>query len=111
MQNLKRNINIGFRVTEQERELIRKRQEYSGIINLSHYLLKMATCGEIIHLEVSGVQEMNRLLSNVSNNINQIAKRVNETGNIYATDLEDIKSRQEEIWTNVRVIMQKLITL
>jgi hypothetical protein len=111
MQNLTRNINIGFRVNEKERELIRRKQEQSGIQNLRSYLLKMAVDGQVIHLEVSGVSEMIRLLSNATNNINQIAKRVNETGNFYAADLDDLRRRYDEIWTQVKVILRKLATL
>ncbi|MCL1903463.1 MAG: plasmid mobilization relaxosome protein MobC [Oscillospiraceae bacterium] len=111
MQNLTRNINIGFRVSEQERELIRQRQEQTGILNLRSYLLKMATTGEVIHLEVQGVHEMLRLLSNATNNINQIANRVNKTGNFFAHDLDDLRNHYEEIWGQVNVILRKLIAL
>ena len=58
----------------------------------------MAIDGRVISVELDSVREMNRLLSNVTNNINQIAKRVNETGNIYSNDLEEINNRIDEIW-------------
>ena len=54
---------------------------------------------------------MVRLLSNATNNINQIARRVNETGNFYAADFDDIKARQDEIWGQVKVIVRKFATL
>jgi len=111
MQNLVRNINIGFRVTEKEREMIRRRQEQTGIKNLRAYLLKMATDGQVIHLEIQGIREMIRLLSNATNNINQIARRANETGNIYAADLDDLYQRYEEIWAQVKVILRKINSL
>jgi nitrate reductase assembly molybdenum cofactor insertion protein NarJ len=71
----------------------------------------MAVDGQVIHLDVSGVREMIRLLSNATSNINQIAKRVNETGNFYAADLDDLRKRYDEIWTQVKVILRKLATL
>ena len=106
-QKLERNIAMTFRVTEEERDMIRKRQEQSGIINMRAYLLKMAIDGRVINVELESVNEMNRLLSNVSNSINQIAKRVNQTGNIYSTDLEDIKTQQDEIWKQQKEILRK----
>ena len=72
------------------------------------YLLKMAVDGRIINIELDGVKEMNRLLSNAINIINQIAKRANETGSVYSPDLEDIKARQEEIWVQQKEILQRL---
>ncbi len=45
MRNLHRNINIGFRVTEEEQTLMHQRMEEVGIHNLRAYLLKMALNG------------------------------------------------------------------
>jgi len=107
-QNLERNHAITFRVTAEDREMIRKAQKRSGIQNTRAYLLKMAIDGRVIHVELDSVVEMNRLLSNATNNINQIAKRVNETGNIFTPDLDDIKARQEEIWVQQKEILHRL---
>jgi hypothetical protein len=107
-QKLQRNIAMTFRVTEEEREFIRRRQKQTGIINLRAYLLKMAVDGRVIRVELESVNEMNRLLSNATNNINQIAKRVNETGSIYAADLNEITVRQDEIWVQQKEILHKL---
>lgn len=108
MQNLNRNHAMTFRVTEKEREMIRRRQAQTGIKSLRAYLLKMAIDGRVIHVELNSVVEMNRLLSNATNNINQIAKRVNETSNIYAADIAEIKARQDEIWEQQKEILHNL---
>jgi len=108
MQNLNRNHAMTFRVTEKEREMIRRRQAQTGIKSLRAYLLKMAIDGHVIHVELNSVVEMNRLLSNATNNINQIAKRVNETNNIYAADIAEIKARQDEIWEQQKEILHNL---
>ena len=96
-QKLDRNIAMTFRVTEEERDMIRERQKQSGIISMRAYLLKMAIDGRVINIELESVHEMNRLLSNVSNNINQIAKRANQYGSVYSEFLNDIKIQQDEI--------------
>jgi hypothetical protein len=75
------------------------------------YLLKMAVNGLIISINLDGVREMNRLLGNATNNINQIAKRANETGSIYSVDIEEIKTRQDEMWVQQRAILQSLVTI
>jgi uncharacterized protein (DUF1778 family) len=106
-----RNLNIKFRVTEEEREMIDRRMAQTGMKNRRAYLLKMAIDGRVIHVELNSVNEMIRLLSNATNNINQIAKRANETGNIYAADLDEIRARYEELWAQMKTILRKLSAL
>jgi len=104
----KRNHYITFRVTEQEREMIDRRMAQTGMINRRAYLLKMAIDGRVIRVELDSVKEMVRLLSNATNNINQIAKRANQTNNIYAADLEELRERYEEICGQTKVILRKI---
>ena len=95
-------------VTEQERALIEEKMKLANIRNMRAYLLKMAVDGRVVHVELESVKEMNRLLSNATNNINQIAKRANETGNVYDADLNEIKVRQDEIWVQQKEILRKI---
>jgi uncharacterized protein (DUF1778 family) len=107
-KNRTRDHYINFAVTEKERELIDRRMAQTGISNRRAYLLKMAVDGRVIHVELESVKEMVQLLSNATNNINQIAKRANETGSIYAADLDELSGRYDEIWAQAKVILQKL---
>ena len=106
-QVLSRNIALTFRVDANERDLIYKRMEMTGINTLRTFLLKMALTGRIICVEMDSIAECNRLLRNISSNINQIAKRVNETGNIYTADINDIKGGQR----NIMLQQDKIIKL
>lgn len=110
-QKLERNIAMTFRVTEKERDMILRRQAQTGIKSRRAYLLKMAVDGRVIHVELDSVREMNRLLSNATSNLNQIAKRANETGNIYAADIKEILARQDGIWNQQREILHRLVKL
>ena len=107
-QNLKRNINMGFRVNEEEQQLIRRRMSQTGISNLRAYLLKMAIDGYVINLDLTDVRECSRLLSNISNNINQIAKHANTAGAVYASDIAAIKTYLDEIWEQQNKILRSL---
>ena len=104
----KREIFIRFMVDEEERDMIHRRMAQAGTTNLRSYLLKMAIDGRVIHVELDSVKEMIRLLSNATNNINQIAKRVNETGNFYAADLDDLRTRYDELWVQAKEILRGL---
>ena len=53
------------------------------------------------------VKLMTAELQKIGTNINQIARRVNATGTIYAQDIEDIKGVLNEIWLSQRSILSK----
>ena len=46
-----------------------------------------------------------------SNNLNQLTRRVHETGRIYDADLEDISQRQEALWDGVHQVLTQLAKL
>ena len=108
MANRKRNIQMKFDVTEEERELIRQKMAQIPIQRIGAYLRKMAIDGLIIYTDTSDIKEMNRELHSIGVNINQIAKRVNETGSIYAEDIKEIQERLKEIWQLQRTILLTL---
>ena len=108
MQKLKRNINMGFRVTEEEQKMIKRRMAQTNIRNHRAYLLKMAIDGMVVNLDLSQVQECSRLLRNVSNNVNQLAKCANEGSNVCTDDIADVKTQLSEVWEQQDKIIKSL---
>lgn len=104
----RRTIGLYTKVSPEEKELIAKKMVLSGTKNQRAYLRKMALDGYVIHLDMSDVRELIRLLRNVSNNVNQIARRANETRNIYAEDVEDIRQGYLAVWEQMDKLMDKL---
>ena len=51
------------------------------------------------------------LLRYSSNNLNQLTKRVHETGRIYDADLDDLHQSQERLWDAARDILSALAKL
>ena len=85
--------------------------EQYGTKNLSAYLRKMALDGYVVQLDLPELKELVSLLRRSSNNLNQLTRRVHETGRIYDADLEDITQRQEQLWEGVREILTQLSKL
>lgn len=98
MRKEPRSVQLHFVVSGLEAELIKERMAELGITNLSAYLRKMAVDGYIVHLDMSGIRELTRLLRICSNNLNQYAKRAHESGNVYAADIDDLRTRLDELW-------------
>ena len=104
----KRNVQIIFCVSEEERAQIQAKMDQVGTENLSAFLRKIAIDGYILKLDLPELREMISLLRRSSNNLNQIAKRLNETGRFYAADMEDILQRQEQLWQAANTILTRL---
>jgi DNA mismatch repair ATPase MutL len=111
MQKLKRSINMGFRVNEEEQELIRRRMAQTKFSNLRAYLLKMAIDGRVITIDLTHVKECSRLLGNVSGNINQISRHANTYGTLYAEDMAKIQQQLDEVWAQQDKILKFLTKL
>lgn len=102
----KKTVRVEFVMSEQDAELVKGRMAELGITNLSAYLRKMAVDGYIIHLDMGDIQEMVRLLHICSNNLNQYAKRANETGSVYAADVEDLRTRLDGLWDGMDKLLR-----
>jgi hypothetical protein len=106
--NLTRPVHFHFRTTEEEAALIRARMAEMGVVNMGAYARKMMLDGYHITLDLSDVREMVRLLKNATDNINQIAKRANETRSIYAADVEELRRQYDRLWDAARAILTGL---
>ena len=104
----KRETAVLIRMSESELSQIRARMEELGTTNMSAFIRKMAIDGYIVKLELPELKEMTRLLSSYSNNLNQIAKRVNATGNVYPLDFDEIVQQQNNLWLAAEKIIRTL---
>ena len=105
MTNRKRNIQMKFWVTEEEKRLIDEKMAQLPTKRYGAYLRKMAIDGYIIQVDTTDIKEMTKVLGSIGRNINQIAKRVNAGGPTYQADMEEIRERLEQIWQLQRRIL------
>jgi len=90
--NRKRDKQIKFYVTEKEYEEIKKKVEKSKL-KQTDYLIKSALNKKII--VVDGLKEILLELSREGNNLNQIAKKINEGEQ---TDIKEMKKNLIDLW-------------
>ena len=95
-------------MTNKEYEIIRGKMQDAGVVNMSAFMRKMAIDGYMILLDLSDVNEVVRLLKINSNNLNQVAKKANESGIIYIQDIRQLQNQQSEIWEAVKKILVRL---
>ena len=106
--NRVRKVQLNFRVTEREKQLIEDRMQEIGTTNREAYLRKIAIDGMLVKLEVPELKEIVSLMRRTSNNINQIARRLNETGRIYEVDITDVQNQQEQLWDRLNSRITKI---
>lgn len=99
---------LHFAVTEEEARIIDEKMKQLEIRNMSAFLRAMVLNGYVLKLDLPQLREMIRLLANLTNNVNQIARRVNEHGSIYESEIDEI---QENVNLLLGMMNQLLSTL
>ena len=107
----KRDETIILRLSKTEKNRIYEKMLSMGIRSLSAYIRKMALDGYCLNLDLPLLRRMSYLLQNCSNNLNQVAKRANECGKVYAADMEDLRQRLDELIEIGRQILSRLAEL
>ena len=108
---MKREKQLLIRISDEDKERIQAKMEEAGILNMSAYIRKMALDGICVRLDLAEVRQLIVLLQRCSTNLNQYAKRANETGSVYAADIEDLRSRLDEIWELSRQSLARLANI
>ena len=107
----KRDQDVHFLASKEEVERIHQKMDELGIRSMGAYLRKMALDGSCINLDLQDVKELVSFLRICSNNLNQYAKRANETGSIYEADIKDLQERLETIWADMKEVLVRLSSI
>ena len=96
MENRERNHQLKFYLSEEEKKLFNEKMKLAKCRTMSHFIRKRVMEKEIYEVDLQPFRDLQGLLSNATNSLNQIAKRVNQTGIIYRDDIEDMKKSIEK---------------
>lgn len=108
---MERSKRIELRVTAKELRQIHERMQETGISSLTAYMIRMAIHGYVLKMDLSDLKEMLRLMQISGNNLNQYAKKANETGSVYYEDIEELRTAQKEILQEMRKVLEKLTAI
>ena len=107
----KRPIRIVFYLDEKEHALLEEKMAEARIQNREAYIRKMILDGYVLRIDFTDVKRMVWLLSNATKNLNQVAKRANETRSVSAGDVRVLREDYEKLWRVARDMMKKLAKL
>ena len=109
MANRLRKNDIHVMVTDEEKELFKRKLEISKSKSMGHFIRKCVLESPIFVIDMNIFRRLQTLIGKNSNNLNQIAKRVNSTGIIYREDIEDLKKENDEISREI-IKIQNILT-
>ena len=111
MDNRTRKNQLKIYLTDEEKEIFEKKMKLAKCKTMSHFLRKCVLEKEIYIVDLEPFRDLQWLLSNITNNINQIAKATNTTGVIYKKDIdymrEKIEKLSREIWQIHSLLLNK----
>ena len=108
LKKQKRTVHYSFKVTEEESAVIQKKMKQSDFKNLSSFIRVMVLSGYVLRLDLPELREVVRLLGFLSNNVNQIARRLHEGGSIYETEMDEIAQQQKQLQDTLDRILIRL---
>ena len=107
MANRTRTNRNEFHLNDDEQYILDEKFRLSGMKSKSAFLRKLILYGYVYDVDYSYLRNYNTELGRISSSLNQIAKRINSTGNIYQEDMDEVKELMNEVWRTQKSMLSK----
>ena len=107
MANRNRTNTVQFYLSDDEQYILNTKFKASGMKSMSAFLRKLILYGYVYDVDYSYLRNYNTELGRISSSLNQIAKRVNSTGNIYQNDMNEVKELINKVWHTQKSMLSK----
>lgn len=107
MANRTRTNRNEFHLNDDEQYILDEKFRLSGMKSKSAFLRKLILYGYVYDVDYSYLRNYNTELERISSSLNQIAKRINSTGNIYKEDMDEVKELMNEVWRTQKSMLSK----
>ena len=98
---------VQFYLSDDEQYILNTKFKASGMKSMSAFLRKLILYGYVYDVDYSYLRNYNTELGRISSSLNQIAKRVNSTGNIYQNDMNEVKELMNKVWHTQKSMLSK----
>ena len=107
MAKRERKNELKIFLNDDEQYILEQKVKISGMKSKSAFLRRLILYGFVYDLDYSDLRDYNATLGKISGNLNQIAKRMNATGNVYAADVKQVKELMEKVWDTQKSMLSK----
>lgn len=104
----RRKNQIRVRLNDDELKVVEEKFKKSGCRSREAFMRKALTELKIINIDFEPVKRNNYLLSNIANNINQMATVANETNSVTVGDFEKLRKEVNDIWPLLKSTLSQL---
>ena len=107
MDKRERENRFTLRLNDDELYILEQKTKAANMKDRSSFLRHLILYGYVYDIDYSELREYNAALAKIGNNLNQIAKRMNATGNVYATDVTEVKELMNKVWQSQKSMLSK----
>lgn len=104
----RRSHQIRVRLNDDELKIVKGKYKESGCRSMEAFMRKTLMDLMIINIDLEPVKRNNYLLSNIANNINQMAAVANETNSVSTEDIEKLRKEVSDIWPLLKSTLSQL---
>ena len=107
MAKRERKNELKIFLSDDEQYILEQKVKISGMKSKSAFLRRLILYGFVYDLDYSDLRDYNATLGKISGNLNQIANRMNATGNVYKADVEEVKKLMKQVWDTQLAMLKK----
>ena len=107
MENRERQNRLTLRLNDDELYILEQKCKASNMKDRSSFLRHLIIYGYVYDIDYSELRECNAALAKIGNNLNQIAKRMNATGNVYKSDVKEVKELMQKVWHTQKSMLSR----
>ena len=107
MANRERKNELKISLSDDEQYILEQKVKVSGMRDKSSFLRHLILYGYVYDIDYSDLREYNTALAKIGNNLNQIAKRMNATGNVYKADVNEVKELMQKVWHTQKSMLSR----
>ena len=105
--NRTRKNELKIYLSDDEKYILDRKVELSRRKSISYYIRTLILYGFVYDVDYSYLRQYNETLGKISGSLNQIAKRINSTGNVYEEDMKAVKGIMDEVWRTQKAMLRK----
>lgn len=107
MAKRERKNELKIYLSDDEQYILEQKVKISGMKCKSSFLRHLILYGYVYDIDYSDLRDYNAALGKISSNLNQIAKRMNATGNVYKADVAEVKELMKKVWETQKSMLSK----
>ena len=107
MENRERQNRLTLRLSDNELYILEQKCKASNMKDKSAFIRHLILYGYVYDVNYDHLREYNTILSRIGNSLNQIAKRMNATSNVYKADVKEVKELMNQVWQSQKSMLSK----